>query len=269
MIIRNEQSYIGLNSKEINGYYLCRPLSLEKRIFLNEQAFDIFQHCNGLTLDEILEWQIEKYPEIPVEKLDEDIKNIIWFFYNVGMLEIEGDDMMVSEPLEELFCMAGERDFGRIYRYICEMYQEKNENDICYLSPKYNLNTMDDLLETLDVPKLRLSHVNGNEIYYKFKKSKSQKIDGIINFSFIGNGTVVYINMLICKLSDLGELLKKFRKEMASNGYVYLKIIFEDNNNTIHWLEKNGFTREAVLKGESLNNEDILVFTSSIQENME
>lgn len=56
---------------------------------------------------------------------------------------------------------------------------------------------------------------------------------------------------------------------MASNGYVYLKIIFEDNNNTIHWLEKNGFTREAVLKGESLNNEDILVFTSSIQENME
>lgn len=128
---------------------------------------------------------------------------------------------------------------------------------------------MDDLLETLDVPKLRLSHVNGNEIYYKFKKSKSQKIDGIINFSFIGNGTVVYINMLICKLSDLGELLKKFRKEMASNGYVYLKIIFEDNNNTIHWLEKNGFTREAVLKGESLNNEDILVFTSSIQENME
>ncbi|SDE11056.1 hypothetical protein [Peptococcus niger] len=260
MIIRKNYSYSGLNRKGEDGTFLCIPGLLNKRIFLDEQVVEIYNECNGHSIETLFSLQKEKYKEEDEIRIKEDLENILWFFHNIGMLELKGEDLMVFQNTEEIFQMISEKDFNGITNFIFKTYEHKNDDILYYINPQYNIKSYYDLHNFYNLPNLRLSHVSGGNIYYKFSKEGSKEIDGVISFNFIESNTTIYINLVICEKAYFTQLIQLLYNEMKKNGYKILKVKLLKNKEHELLLYKSGFVKEAVLKGETFDGEDIFIY---------
>ncbi|OXZ37385.1 hypothetical protein B9N56_06750 [Finegoldia magna] len=261
MIIRKKYSYSGLNREGEDGTFLCIPGVLNKRMFLNKQVVQIYNECNGHTISSLLELQKARYKEEDEEKLKKDLENILWFFNNIGMLELRGDDLMVIQETKQVFQMISEKDFNEVVNYIISSYANKNQNSIFYTQPQYNINSYQDLISIYNLPNVRLSRVSGGNIYYKFSREGSKKVDGVISFHFIESNTTLYLNLIVCWKDEFSKVLKLLYNEINQNGYKKLKIKVLHDENLESLLLENGFIKEAVLKGETFNDEEMIIYS--------
>lgn len=260
MIIRKSYSYTGLNRKGEDGSFLCIPASINKRIFLNEQAVDIYNSCHGLSIREVLEIEKNKYPNVDLEKLEKNVESVVWFYHNLGMLELKGEDVVVKENSGESLMMLGEKDFNNVSDFIIKMHENKNNEYVYYITPEYKITSHDDIINVFSLPILRLSHVNGGNIYYKYSRENSFQIDGVVGFDFIGNNSTTYLKALICKKKDMKKIIDKLREELEKNEYKCMKVKILSNDIMADFLEKCGFVKEAILKCESPEDEDIEIY---------
>lgn len=256
-IIKN--SYSGLVKKGNSNIYMCIPSSINRRVFFNEFAVEIYEKCDGSSISNLIIHYLKIFENVNYEVLKRDIENIVWFFYNLQMLDIMGDEIMVKQDKKEIISMLGEKDFSAVSKFIISKYNDSSF--LVYYTPRYGIKKVEDVENKFNLPILRLSQVNGENFYFKYSKEDSEEIDGVLGFRFIENYITVYISILVISARELENALRPIVKKFKEEEYEYIKIeVLASDSFVIRELERLGFIKEALLIKEAPFGEDIVLY---------
>lgn len=267
MIVKKiPQSYSGLIREEEDGSFVFTSAAAGKPQVMNRTVYEIWQLCDSKSIKEITDAMARKYRSVPIEKLQSDVNCTIWGLVNIGMLQIEGENEMMVENVDLAFTMLGEEDFVNASAFIARIYDNGNTETFFRLSlPDIDVKDpglADTYYSTIS---MRLRQVTNKELFFKYSKQDSDRIDAIIGIQILPNNKVVYISTIMLKNEqDFPEILQLLGSYLKDNGVKLLKarwIEAEDKDYApkfAYW----GFQKECVLATESLSNHDILVHST-------
>jgi hypothetical protein len=265
VVIVNEASYSGLNREEKDGIYVCHPSSIGKTLFINEFVHDVFSQCNKKSVNEIVKTQQNRYSTVAKNIIETDTVNTIWYLHNIGIVTLTGEDRVVMETAELTFSLLSEKDFENASKLIYEKYEDQSEYSLLYFDYDKNISSLKDIESLYRLPILRLSHVNGGIIYFKYSNEGSRQIDSLCGLKFLLNNMVAYIDMIVSDIENIDGFFNQLTSELDFQCFKWLKIrLVQDDlrNNAsgaIPFLTKR-FVKEAELKNETLEGRDVTVY---------
>lgn len=248
-----EESYLGLNRKESDGSYLCIPAYINKPIFFNETLYEIFSICNHKTIEEVKKYMINKYSDVPIERISSGVENALWYLRNIGIIKINGETIMKEQIDNEQFLMPDECDFQTISNLMLDIFE--NNKGLCYIDSNISFEKKSVVKEMCKVEMLRYGHTTGSHLIYKYSKMNSSDIDGVVIFNLHSTKRVAYIQSLIAKDIEIAtEVLHNLKYTMNQNRVYNIKILFtgrKKEEDLVNFFTVFGFKKEAILKGES------------------
>lgn len=259
-----ENSYIGFIREEDNEHFLFYPTVYSKPHFMNGTVHEIWDLCNGQSMEEIAENLKKRYKHVPFNRLLADTRKVVLYLKNLGMLEYEGEEgMMSGNGNHTNLKFLDEEDFVEASLFIKSLKDRSDIKD-CYLY-SYDLRfdvACDEYYKAINI---RTRQLNRTELYFQYIVEK--KISGLIGISISSNAKIAYITTLLFEdRSIIGCMLENMESILRGEGIEIIKIRMNSN----HDLKKemfvdHAFRTECILKKESAFGEDIIILAKEMK----
>ncbi len=257
MIKYIKHSYMGLKRKEKDGSYFCIPQTTQFPIFINPTAYQIFELCDGKTTEEVIKEMLEQYPQAEEKIIRKDVKNTLWYLFNIGIIT-KPDNV---EKVIENFCshelrILDEQDYLLAFNFIQEILKSKNEENICCENIEVRGLPKENVSMFYDLPQMRMRNVMGKETYFQLHKVDG-KIEVVLGTTIHKFRKVVYVESLFAKdISDLIEALNLISGYYSTLDFEKIKLYITTTGKDSKYaniLTESGFIQEATLSSEARN----------------
>ena len=264
-----EHSYIGMKRKEHDGSYFCIPATTQFPIFINKTMYKIFCYCEHHEPDYVIERLCDEYPEVQHSKVEKDVMETLWYFFNLGMItkpEKKYIELSCSRKLLDEFRILDEQDFYEAALFIKECI-EKDEKMMHF---PYEMEGMNKKLlkEEYQVSKIRLNHMMGNQRFYSLRSADNDKLLSLIGVSNCYFGKCIEIQSIFAlHENDYCEVLGLLEGYCSVNGISRIKIRLvgsELKGEAYVALISCDYKKEATLKDEGKSG-DVIVFSKKVE----
>ena len=259
--------------EEKEGYFtVTSKVHPEAReLIINPTARNILELADGSrTVNEIELDFINKYPEVPKEKIKTDIFRTLSSFTRLGIVEWVGNNPFLyknEEPLGEGYSLSigQEKDLRDIESFIKSMenHAKVQEGIVFYMNPLIIKGEYSELA-------LRQKLFAFSEEFFLLRKDS--EIKGVMSFSLPAHpkefGTT--LRLVICPEKFLNDLFKYSRDYLL---YLAVRDIskiefYETNTASVNdsfkkFLLEEGFIKEAELKNELGLGKDLMIYSLS------
>jgi len=259
--------------EEKEGYFtvISKVHPEARELIINPTARNILELTDGSrTMNEIELDFINKYPEVPNEKIKTDIFRTLSSFTRLGIVEWVGNNPFLyknEEPLGEGYSLSigQEKDLRDIESFIKSMenHAKVQEGIVFYMNPLIMQGEYSELA-------LRQKLFAFSEEFFLLRKDS--EIKGVMSFSLPAHpkefGTT--LRLVICPEKFLNDLFKYSRDYLL---YLAVRDIskiefYETNTASVNdsfkkFLLEEGFIKEAELKNELGLGKDLMIYSLS------
>lgn len=220
--------------------------------FLNRTSSLILKNINGInTVKDILKIFKEKYKNVSEMELEEDIVKCLYAFKTLNYIVWKGITKNMGELNEKLKIeIVGEEDYSRLSSFICDSVEENRGSNIIleYIPGCFDKAYYSDI--SLRTRQFHFSEIN-------FISEREEKITSWL--SIIGlhvAGETISISGFISSKEYVEDLYYTYvyvEKLLKENKRIKIKLsLYESdmNEQMNEFIEKTGFTKEAVLEKE-------------------
>lgn len=253
--------------KERNGFYTFYSASgLTSDMVANRVAIEILDLCDnkGLTVSDILERMVTKYPNQRRNALLKDIAYTLFSFSKMSIIVWKGNNpFMKKEKVtvdDYVVELCTEESLLNIEKFVHD--NSSNKELMTLVSPPHKLSIYEDEVA------LRYKLFSNIEDFFFIRRKESEQIVGLISFSMLGE-----VETMVCATGVIMCPAEAFEKTINTICHLYKDICVKAISKVkimAKGSEKNavndsildaGFTLEATLKAEAPGGDDICLYS--------